>query len=103
MKLMNVRFIVTKELGNGSFRTLVFDSQTNTHYVVQMFNHQFDAKERALAVIEIAILRSVNHPNVVKFYGAWIEVDRCLHLLFEYCDVTILPATSSLDACITAT
>lgn len=94
------RFEVVKMLGKGAYGVchLVLDTTTGEEYVVKSVDlSNMREKERKVALAEAQILAKLNNPNIVAYYGAWIEETvlpgmawagpvKCLHILLEYCD-----------------
>jgi len=93
--LSSSRFKTIKVLGQGSFGTafLVEDSESfanssNNKYVIKKIDiSRLDAKAKAAALGEVEVLSRLSHPNIVAYYGSWIEGEpNHLHILLEYCD-----------------
>ena len=79
-----MKFIET--LGHGAFGTVihVLDLTTNQDIAVKVINkdrtrHSYIDKLKE----EISILRILNHPNIVKFYG-YLETNNQLLIKMEY-------------------
>jgi serine/threonine protein kinase len=90
--LSSSRFRILKVLGQGSFGTafLVEDLESciNNKYVIKKIDiSKLDNKSRSAALVEVEVLSRLSHPNIVAYYGSWIEGDpHHLHILLEYCD-----------------
>lgn len=42
---------------------------------------KWDAKDRARVLKEVTFLRTLRHPNLIKFFGAWMNADKT-HVIF---------------------
>ena len=90
--LSSSRFRTIKTLGQGSFGTafLVEDLESfvNNKYVIKKIDiSKLDPKARAAALGEVEVLSRLSHPNIVAYYGSWIEGEpNHLHILLEFCD-----------------
>eukprot|EP00759_Apiculatamorpha_spiralis_P050382 PhF_6_TR4661/c0_g1_i1/m.6505 len=89
--LMGSRYTKLKQLGAGNFGVadLVLDKQENRHRVVKRLQKsvlQMDARAIAESRVEIANLRRVTHPNVVRYLDGWFDNDKHLHMVMEYCE-----------------
>lgn len=91
MQLMGERYTEVKRLGAGNFgdALLVIDKKYNRYRVVKRLQKSIllmDPKAIKESRVEIANLSRVAHPNVVRFYNGWFDVDHHLHMLMEYCE-----------------
>jgi protein kinase-like protein len=69
------RYVIEARLGNGHFAAVykALDRTTSTHVALKVLNPQFadDPITTERFVREVAILRSVHHPNVIKVYDVF--------------------------------
>eukprot|EP01059_Diplonema_ambulator_P015655 TRINITY_DN26831_c0_g1_i1.p1 TRINITY_DN26831_c0_g1~~TRINITY_DN26831_c0_g1_i1.p1 ORF type:complete len:735 (+),score=272.59 TRINITY_DN26831_c0_g1_i1:109-2205(+) len=85
-------YVKQKKLGQGTFGEgwLCADRINKRMVVVKIScNVILSDKEEYCAKKEVCIMQSMDHPNVVKFYEAWMEkttVGERLHIAMEYCD-----------------
>eukprot|EP01064_Diplonema_japonicum_P031797 TRINITY_DN57_c4_g1_i1.p1 TRINITY_DN57_c4_g1~~TRINITY_DN57_c4_g1_i1.p1 ORF type:complete len:731 (+),score=194.97 TRINITY_DN57_c4_g1_i1:44-2236(+) len=86
-------YVKQKRLGQGAFGEgwLCADRIEKRMVVVKIGSCPIlSDKEEYNAKKEVCIMQAMNHPNVVKFYEAWIERnasgDERLHIAMEYCD-----------------
>ena len=92
-KKMGRQYVKQKKLGAGAFGEgwLCQDRLHKRMAVVKIAHGSIASeKEEYNAKKEVAIMEAMDHPNVVKFYEAWVEVnkdgDERLHISMEYCD-----------------
>lgn len=89
------RYRLTTQLGVGMFSKVMVgvDDETNTHYAVKIMRKDSleDMEMARYARREAAVLRKLNHPNIVKFVEA-IQSDTKLFLVME-----IAPGKELLD------
>lgn len=81
-------FIIQKELGRGSFGVVYLVQQTTTKelYVLKRINiGHLHIKYQQAALREVEILKTINHPNVIKYYFSYIE-DNILSIFMEYAE-----------------
>ncbi|KAJ9460666.1 Serine/threonine-protein kinase nekl-2 [Diplonema papillatum] len=86
-------YVKQKRLGRGAFGEgwLCADRKHKRMVVVKIATGaMFSARDEFNAKKEVALMESLDHPNIVKFHEAWIEgaegVDERLHIAMEYCD-----------------
>jgi serine/threonine protein kinase len=76
-----------EKLGEGTYGTVykVFDKQTNTYYAMK--NLKMDRETEGVpstALREIALLRDMDHPKIVKLHHVYTKSYKKISLLFEY-------------------
>ena len=78
-----------KCIGRGNFGSafLVSNRKTSVKYVAKkIILEQLPEKERQNALLEVNLLRCLEHPNIVEYIGSYME-DGFLIIIMEYCDV----------------
>jgi NIMA (never in mitosis gene a)-related kinase len=87
------RFRVVRQLGSGSYGValLVTERTSGAQFVVKRMDlSAMDARARRAALGEAEVLSRLQHPNIVGYYGAFMEGEDegapHLHLLLEYCE-----------------
>lgn len=79
---------IKEEIGGGSYgrALLARDKKTNQPIVVKeiSFKH-LSQQEQAAAKEETHILALLNHPNIIAYYGSFLEND-IFHIVMEYAD-----------------
>lgn len=81
-------FTIISELGWGSYGTVykVESTKDGKIYVLKKINlKHLKPKHQEAAVKEAQILKTINHPHVIKYFTSFME-DGCLHILMEYAD-----------------
>lgn len=78
-----------KCIGRGNFGAafLVANKQTGVKYVAKkIMLGQLPEKEQENALLEVNLLRYLDHPNIVEYIGSYVE-GQMLIIVMEYCDV----------------
>lgn len=78
-----------KWIGRGNFGSafLVQSKTDRNKYVAKKITlGQLPEKEQQNALMEVNLLRYLDHPNIVEYNGSYIE-DGILIIIMEYCDV----------------
>jgi serine/threonine protein kinase len=90
--LSNARFERVRELGRGAFGAvfLVRDRETDGAFALKVIT-LLSAREAAAAHAEVRILESCAHPNVIAYFGSFVE-GGALHIVLEFCDAGDLAA-----------
>eukprot|EP01060_Flectonema_neradi_P037642 TRINITY_DN7639_c0_g1_i1.p1 TRINITY_DN7639_c0_g1~~TRINITY_DN7639_c0_g1_i1.p1 ORF type:complete len:756 (+),score=130.64 TRINITY_DN7639_c0_g1_i1:51-2270(+) len=85
-------YVKKTRLGRGAFGEgwLCTDRVNNRMVVVKISNGPITSeKDEFNCKKEVSIMQEMDHPNVVKFYEAWMEKsagEERLHIAMEYCD-----------------
>ena len=78
-----------KPLGKGAFGEVYLTSKrgSSQKYATKRIDKKFTANPKAKKYLdnEIAILRAIDHPNIVKLYEVK-ETSTCYYLVTEYCN-----------------
>ena len=78
-----------KPLGNGAFGKVFLTSKqgTSEKFATKQIDKKFAANPKAKKYLdnEIAILKDINHPNIVKLYEVK-ETPQYFYLVTEYCN-----------------
>jgi cyclin-dependent kinase 2 len=85
------RFSEIEKIGEGTYGTVyrAIDSSTKKTVAIKKIRcHEENCGISPTSMREIAILKELNHQNVVKLYDAFNENKR-LYLVFEYCDLDL--------------
>ncbi|OMJ93080.1 hypothetical protein SteCoe_4024 [Stentor coeruleus] len=81
-------FVVIKKLGAGKSGEvfLVEDLHTRKEYAMKCIKKNTILSERKLESLynEIKIMRSLNHPNIVKLHKVY-ENEKCIKMILDYC------------------
>lgn len=67
-------YVIGKELGKGRFSTVCecVNKMTTIHYAVKIIEKaKIEPEEKSLLRTEIAVLKLVNHPNIIKLQGTY--------------------------------
>ena len=67
-------YVIGKELGRGRFSTVCecVNKKTTVHFAVKIIEKaKIEPDEKALLRTEIAVLKLVNHPNIIKMEGIY--------------------------------
>ena len=75
-------------LGRGSFGAVykVIRKRDHKEYVIKKINLEGMTKEERLeAVKETQVMDSLKHENVVRYYQSFIDDDKSLNIVMEYC------------------
>jgi NIMA (never in mitosis gene a)-related kinase len=88
MELSQNDFEFLEEIGRGSFGVVmkVRSHHDNKLYVIKRINveHVSDRKRRE-AMKEVQILKKLDHPNIIKYYGSFVQ-DSNLYIVMEYAE-----------------
>ena len=79
---------IIKKLGQGGFAEVFLTQNINTYkiYAVKKINeNNLSYKEKSYLQNEISILKTINHPNIVKFYG-YKKILNYSYIAMEYCN-----------------
>ncbi|KAM1385777.1 hypothetical protein ACFX2I_032046 [Malus domestica] len=85
------KFLITKQLGGGSFGT-VFEAQhqpTGEVVAVKYLRETFSSFEQCLSLPEVQSLSKLRHPNIVQLKDVIFENDSAF-LVFEYMQSSLL-------------
>jgi len=78
-----------EEIGKGSFGSvyLIKKKEDNKQYVWKELDYgKMSDREKQQVVSEINILKSLDHPNIVKYYDKIIDKDhKRIYIIMEYC------------------
>ncbi|EGZ16349.1 hypothetical protein PHYSODRAFT_450814, partial [Phytophthora sojae] len=80
-------YVVTSKLGSGSFAVVYkgYHKTSKTPVAIKALSlHKLNGKLLANLEMEIAIMRQIDHPNVVKLYDIK-KTDKHMYLMLEYC------------------
>ncbi|OWZ11702.1 ULK/ULK protein kinase [Phytophthora megakarya] len=80
-------YVVTSKLGSGSFAVVYkgYHKVSKTPVAIKALSlHKLSGKLLDNLEMEIAIMRKVDHPNVVKLYDIK-KTDKHMYLMLEYC------------------
>ena len=85
------KFQVVKNLGNGTYGTVVEALNKTTREVVAIkkMKRKFETWDECMTLREIKSLRKLNHPNIVKLKEV-IRARNELFLIFEFINGTVL-------------
>ncbi|XP_029653869.1 serine/threonine-protein kinase Nek5-like [Octopus sinensis] len=77
---------ILKKLGSGTFGNvfLVVNVWTKKQYALKEIGNVRNEKQLASAMKEISVLKELNHPFIVQFYG-YFHKNGCLSIVLEYC------------------
>jgi hypothetical protein len=78
-------YVIGKELGKGRFSTVCecVNKVTTVHYAVKIIEKaKIEPEEKALLRTEIAVLKLVNHPNIIKMEGIY-ETRTHMYIVME--------------------
>ncbi|KAL4168017.1 hypothetical protein KRP22_011424 [Phytophthora ramorum] len=80
-------YVVTSKLGSGSFAVVYkgYHKTSKTPVAIKALSlHKLNRKLLENLEMEIAIMRQIDHPNVVKLYEIK-KTDKHMYLILEYC------------------
>ncbi|KAG6614193.1 ULK/ULK protein kinase [Phytophthora cinnamomi] len=80
-------YVVTSKLGSGSFAVVYrgYHKTSKTPVAIKALSlHKLSGKLLTNLEMEIAIMRQIDHPNVVKLYDIK-KTDKHMYLMLEYC------------------
>ena len=69
----------------GTVRTVEPKTDPGQVFAVKSILRQSIAKDIRLLEEELAILKEVDHPNIIKFHQTYID-HRYVHIVMEYCN-----------------
>jgi serine/threonine protein kinase len=78
-------YVIGRELGRGRFSVVheCVHKRSNEHYAVKVIDKKtIDPEEKALLRTEIAVLKLVDHPNIIKMQGLY-ESKTHLYIVME--------------------
>eukprot|EP01041_Mallomonas_annulata_P009274 gene9274-19252_t len=78
-------YVIGKELGRGRFSRVCecVNKATGLHYAVKIIDKTtIEADEKSLLRTEIAVLKLVNHPNIIRMEGLY-ESRNCMYIVME--------------------
>eukprot|EP01079_Euglenida_sp_SAG-EU17-18_P011323 gene11323-307_t len=81
-------FVPLKVLGKGaSGKATLVQSKAGGHKVVlkQVNLRSLGPEDRDAALNEVDVLKSLNHPNIIKYYNCF-EEHTCIHIVMEWAD-----------------
>ena len=87
--LYNDIYTETKWIGRGNFGSayLAVNKETGLKYIAKrILLKLLPEKEQENALLEVNLLRYLDHPNIVEYIGSYVE-DQTLIIIMEYCDV----------------
>lgn len=105
-------FIILEKLGSGSGGTVykVKNNLDGLNYAVKMIHLYLNEEETYNISKEVGILARMHHPNIVRYYGAWMEseyeqnykefLNKDNRNSIKYCsdeDISIMNKKSSMD------
>lgn len=83
-------YTIVKTIGAGSFGQvyLVRQSRENRQYVMKKISSvsQLESKERESAELEVKLLQTLRHPNIVAYKDSFVNSEDNLCLVMEYCE-----------------
>eukprot|EP01132_Coremiostelium_polycephalum_P004248 gene4248-5317_t len=104
-KMVN-EYVIGKKLGRGTYGKvfLAYHQETNHLYAVKVFN-KFRLKKKSLGfgkgnayedvLKEIAIMKKMDHPNVVRLYEVINDPDEeCIYMVMEYVEGGAIMSTA---------
>eukprot|EP00775_Hariotina_reticulata_P006675 gene6675-6899_t len=80
-----------ERVGEGTYGVVYKARDTRSNRIVALKKIRLEQEEEGVpstAIREIALLKELNHPNVVRLYDV-IHADRRLYLVFEYLDLDL--------------
>jgi serine/threonine-protein kinase ULK/ATG1 len=80
-------YVVTSKLGSGSFAVVYkgYHRVTKVPVAIKALSlHKLNSKLLANLEMEIAIMRQIDHPNIVKLYEIK-KTEKHMYLMLEYC------------------
>jgi len=85
------KFQIVKNLGNGTYGTVVEALNKTTREVVAIkkMKRKFETWDECMTLREVKSLRKLNHPNIVKLKEV-IRARNELFLIFEFINGTVL-------------
>ncbi|CAN5868107.1 hypothetical protein BH23THE1_BH23THE1_26350 [soil metagenome] len=75
-------------IGRGSFSKVYYavDLESGIKYAIKRIHlTRFDQKDREAIEREVEIIKSLNHPNIVKYYGVNI-IEEYMYIFLEWCN-----------------
>lgn len=87
--LYTTQYKELKCIGRGNFGCayLIQDRTSSIKYVAKkIMLGQLPEKEQQNALLEVNLLRYLDHPNIVDYIGSYVE-EGSLIIVMEYCDV----------------
>lgn len=87
--LYSKEYTELKWIGKGNFGAayLIESKEDSTNYVAKkILLGQLPEKEQQNALLEVNLLRYLDHPNIVGYVGSFIEKGMLI-IIMEYCDV----------------
>jgi NIMA (never in mitosis gene a)-related kinase len=81
-------YVIQGEIGRGSFGVVykAINRRDQRIYVVKRIHMgAMSIKNQKEALFEVQILKTIDHPNIIKYYGSFLE-DQTLHIIMEYAE-----------------
>merc|ERR1719379_3196172 len=81
---------IVRPIGSGSFGEvyLVEHQKERKYYVMKRISYvsTIKPKERESAELEVKLLQTLRHPNIVAYKDSFINEEQHLCILMEYCE-----------------
>ena len=81
-------YIIQGEIGRGSFGVVfkAINRRDQRIYVVKRIQMgAMSLKHQKEALFEVQILKTIDHPHIIKYYGSFLE-DQTLNIIMEYAE-----------------
>ncbi|RVD91115.1 Cyclin-dependent kinase PHO85 [Tubulinosema ratisbonensis] len=84
------RYIQKKFLGSGTYSSVYLAEDTVTKTLVALKKMKISVLEGipATTLREIAIIKGLNHPNILKYLDTLLSLEECV-IIFEYVEFTL--------------
>jgi NIMA (never in mitosis gene a)-related kinase 1/4/5 len=82
------KYKIVKTIGKGTFGTAYLVESLTEHkkYVIKKINmSQMNAKEKKEALNEVNIIKSLDHPHIVKYHDNFVDEGK-LCIVMEYAE-----------------
>ncbi len=82
------KYEVLSKIGSGSYGevSLILDRKTGKKYVVKKVSLLGTWKERKAAMLEVKLLQTLKHPNIVSYHDSVQSQDGHLQIVMAYCE-----------------
>ena len=82
------KYEVISKIGSGSYGevSLIQDKKTSKKYVVKKVSLLGTWKERKAAMLEVKLLQTLKHPNIVSYHDSVQSQDGHLQIVMAYCE-----------------